>query len=327
MNRKKKNLLITAGILAAAGAISTGAGLAAGGSIRYSIDLQNGYQDLEVQEKREDRRITLEADFDRIDLELEAADIRVCRTEEAVPFIETNLSEKEIKVSGEEGVLTIQEPKKKYLYLTGFGINFGKGYDQQERRLDLYLPEGQEPESVSLKGEYGDLEITQVNCDTLDARMESGNIFINDVKADTAAVYAEYGNIDWHRGDAGSTELHLESGDLSLQDIRLGVFEADSEYGNVELKECKMDTGTIKMESGDADVSKTTVGSGLKIDCEYGNITMSTGGKADTYSYSLEAEDGEIRVEGESASGKVSREKDGAPMLRFTAEAGDITLN
>lgn len=331
MKTWKKTALIISGCLVGVGVICAGIGLANGGSIRYGISLREGYVD--YSEAQEKRIIDQLGNFEQVSVHLEGVSLQILPSQSKEAYIETNLGEKRLQWSVEDGTLSIQEFAERKAYgFYGFSVNppffgFGTGsVSQEEDVLILYLPDGINLKGGTVDTGYGDLTISQVNCGELTLTVDSGDVSLKEVSSSVLLLEADYGNVSLEEVTVDTLSIRLESGEYDGKNVNAKELTLEADYGNAIWENGSVQTGSIVVESGDATLRQVQVLNQLEVNNEYGDILFESREGADAYSYDLNVGYGEITIGEKSYVGGVLREKEQAPVLNFHAESGDIIL-
>ncbi|MEZ4800717.1 MAG: DUF4097 family beta strand repeat-containing protein [Flavobacteriales bacterium] len=178
--------------------------------------------------------------------------------------------------------------------------NGWKGSESVSINVEIKMPKG-----ASLLGsqDFGNVTITNPLHGKVDFDVDYGNFDSGELKYSDNDLSISFGNATialWSGGD-----IEVEYGNIKLRDI-VGTSDIEDNFGNVDIrsisKGCKM----------------------LKIDCEYGNIDVNTGGVGCTFETSVSY--GDIDLGGEY--NVTSKETEMfSKEIRGTAAGGGVVIN
>ena len=91
----------------------------------------------------------------------------------------------------------------------------------------------------------------------------------------------------------------IESGDLDISSLQADTLKINDEYGKIEISEATGERLTVKLESCDCMIERMDF-SEAKITDSYGDIRLGLPGEAENYGLNLKTEYGDIRVGNEN---------------------------
>lgn len=165
-------------------------------------------------------------------------------------------------------------------------------------------------------------------------RMESGDLKLPSLQADTLKIRNNYGNITLEGYDGTALEIHMSSGDLSLGSVAAQQTEIQNEYGEVLIGQVSGDRLTAELSSGSllADLLDVT---NLKVENEYGTVRVRLPEALPEYEYRLQTEYGSILLDGkkltnsEEDEDEISYTSSGSNgrTVGISCESGDIIVD
>lgn len=236
------------------------------------------------------------------------------------------------------GRLTFQEAKSsKYFNIGFFTASIGVGVSEPNYYIKVKLPKDTklseavfdiesgnldissiQADTLNVKNEYGDVTLGQYDGRKLDVLMESGILSLDTVNASQTDLSNEYGKIELSKATGERLSIQMESCDLLADYIDYSGIEIINDYGKVDIKDAAGQSLTAKMESCDCKIDRLDF-SETDITNSYGDITLGLSGKIENYGYNLKTEYGTIRIENQ----KEEYESDGGESLYMAAGAGE----
>lgn len=348
---KRFRFLSICAVLAGAGFILGGIGIAAGGIV-HGIEV--GPQGIRVYAPLLDKdsgkgsyvqkEESLEA-FDSIQVDMEYADIRVEQSD-------TNAYELSYCLSGDQkfqkdvtdGRLVLRRENKNTFHWFFMGI--GSNSTDVEEYVVIRLPKDAELSDVRLHtesgdivcentrmdvlditAEYGDVNLSEIQAQNMQVDMESGKLGMEQVQGDSCSVKNEYGNLSFY--DLAFTKelkAELESGDMKFRAVTVPMLDLKSSYGNVRGQQTEFGSLRMELESGDCRFQDILL-DGCEIHASYGNVELELEKDLTEYGYQLRTEYGNIEIDGKEM-GEVysSIEKMPDHQIEIECESGDIRI-
>lgn len=150
-------------------------------------------------------------------------------------------------------------------------------------------------DTLKIEDEYGDVSIDSYKGDSLHILLESGSLFLGTVDAAQTELANEYGNIVITQAFGERLDVRMESCDLKAGRLDFSDTGISNDYGNVEMKEAAGTRLTVEMESCDCKIDQMDF-SNAEITASYGDICLGLPGETDDYGLNLKTEYGDIRV-------------------------------
>ena len=124
--------------------------------------------------------------------------------------------------------------------------------------INVEVPENMK--DIHIKTASGDLDLKQINAETLVAETASGKISINDLESTYVKVKSSSGSLDLSNISAIQFKASTMSGDLSANSIDAKNLSLKSISGDVETRDLKADILELSSMSGDVDLLHITAG-------------------------------------------------------------------
>ena len=119
-------------------------------------------------------------------------------------------------------------------------------------------------------------------------------------------------------------------GDVKIEDIQTEQFSCDADVGNIEIRNSSLGEAEITADVGNIDIKKNLEDVELQntqITADVGNVKMDVNGNRQDYSLDLEAEFGDIEVDGKRYSSHVKEDSNEGYQIAVTGSMGDIRVN
>lgn len=165
------------------------------------------------------------------------------------------------------------------------------------------------------------------------ARMESGDLELPDLRADTLKIRNEYGNVTLNGYSGRELELHMSTGTLSLDTIHAEKSSIENEYGNILIGQASGEKFTADLSSGSFFADRLDFAD-LIVENEYGTVQFGLPESTAPCGYRLFTEYGFIRMDGAMLGGREDEdgaeyvsEGDGTKMITVSCESGDIVID
>lgn len=350
-NKRLKFLWICA-ILAGAGFVLGGIGLAMGGIIHgIQIDPQGirVYAPLLDKDTEEggymQREETLEA-FDSIQVDMECVDIRVEQSDNDAYTLSYCLSnDQKLRKEISDGTLILQRNSSGTFHWFFMGI--GSNHTDKEESVVIRIPKDAKLSDVRLHtesgdiacenarmnllditAEYGDVSLSGIQAQNIQTDMESGKLQMEQVQGDSCSVKNEYGSLSFY-DLALTAELaaEMESGDIKFRDASASILNIKNSYGNISSQQTEFGTMKMKLESSDCRLQDILFDS-CEIDSSYGDVELDLKKNVTDYSYQMHTEYGNIEIDGrEMGESYSSLGEKQEHWIGIECESGNIRIN
>lgn len=214
---------------------------------------------------------------------------------------------------GEIHFIQSDEFKVEYTYDKGFGKpdisitegtlaivdKFGKGgvdleakkwtsfKDNEGISYKIYYPKGTKVELIDMDNNIGEIAVSNIQTETLNIRLDVGNIKLVDLTA---------GNVD----------VDLSLGDIKMENIQTNSLSAISNMGDIAIDGILKGKNTFATDMGDIKVETTL--------------------EKDYYSLELDTKLGDIKVDGENIGGLYQVNNSADNTIDAQSSAGDIKV-
>lgn len=148
-----------------------------------------------------------------------------------------------------------------------------KGSESVSIHVEVKMPKGA---SLSGSVSFGNIQVINPLQGKLDIHLDYGNLDAGELKHYSNDLKVSFGNAKigtWNGGDA-----HVEYGNIKLQNVT-GKSHIEDDFGNIDIR----------------GISKSC--QSLRVDCEYGNIDVTTGGTG--CNFQADVSYGDIDLNGE----------------------------
>ena len=257
--------------------------------------------------------------FDRIDLDVAYTDVTFVLSDRyAVDYLITETGGKPV-CRVENGRLSFRE---------------GGSYSDNSRIWFLYASPGldyvrepaPEPDHVKIEFPSG-----SVFSEIL-IQMESGNLELPDLHADTLDMKNMYGNVTLNSFSGKNLKFRMSSGELSLGSIQAEQAEIRNEYGDVQIDQVSGERLSAYQSSGSFLAGCLDV-TDIHLENEYGTVRAGLLEDPAAYGYDLYTEYGVICINGrtlkesyEEDGVSYNSEGDGEKSVTIFCESGDIMI-
>ncbi len=274
---RNKRIGITASIICIVlGAVLMMAGRLMGGHAGFYIDQSgvHGADDMNTPEPIQDH-MTLD-EFDSIDIQVDYADVKLLLSDEF--SVEYRLIGNPGKPVCEvrNGRFIFQETRRSLPFNIGFFTgSFGIESDDPHYFVTVKIPKNTKLSEAVFDIESGDLDISSLQADTLKINDEYGKIEISEATGERLAVKLESCDCMIERMDFSEAKITDSYGD-----IRLGLPGEAENYGlnlKTEYGDIRVGNENIEDEYEENEVIYTTTGDNKKkvsVFCEDGNIEI-----------------------------------------------------
>ncbi|WP_072525406.1 DUF4097 family beta strand repeat-containing protein [Clostridium sp. Marseille-P3244] len=316
MKKTTKIILISSLCFMGTGALLTGAGMAAGGWPGFVITHDGIHSYSTWPEAHQLDKTKLDA-FSGIDIALSSeADIEFLPSEDNACYLEYYLDGNYGTPSWEVSDGTLRLSQKDGAIIQGLYF-FSPGNTSAPSRpfVRLYVPEQMAFSDIHIYNDYGNLNMDQISSETLELRLD-------------------YGDLDMTGCRFGDAEIFTGSGDIKMNHTEADSLILENSYGDSTLKNVTAATADLTASDGDLylEISGLETLSGVN---EYGDTTFVLDNPISAFTFDLLTEYGEISLPGNASGRLISDDSDemsytcdgdSQQKIQFTAESGDIFL-
>lgn len=245
MKKYQKGLLIAAGCLTIAGGIIMVTGLALGGRLGFQIS-QNGIKTAADKGNFIEKKEVLK-DIKNIDISSYDGQITIAQGNELSLEYGYDDSYGIPDYSAKNGNLMYHQ-NNRAISVYSFGSS---NYGMPENYVKLIIPKDTKFSQVTLKTNYGDLNIDTAVIDKLVIRMDSGNINLKNLDLNSLQLVTEYGDLDMENCKVPELNVDNDSGKIQMKSIDGKNVVVNSSYGQVRLLKIAAERLTMSNDSGD----------------------------------------------------------------------------
>lgn len=164
----------------------------------------------------------------------------------------------------------------------GFGVNNNDG-----GQFIIYVPKGTSFKRVNINLDFGDIQIKNLICESLDVEADAGNVEINESEFDNSDIEAALGNIETHNTLLGASNISCDMGNVEIYDADINSLNISNDLGNTEVYligresdykfDLSVDLGSLEFNGkklrGNFN-SEVSEGKPVTIENDMGNITV-----------------------------------------------------
>lgn len=352
--KKRNKFLGICGILAGAGIILYAVGFGMGGVVTgislgsngLQVYTLNGISGDKKQQFKEGKE-KLES-FQSMDIALDYAEFKVVVSDHY--GIEYKVDKEynftyEVKNGCLEVVQGNQRDRSMFKFIN-FGFNsWNTVYEKQA--VIIYVPQNTElkalsvvndsgnvtiggfnTENLTVKADYGNVDIKDMESTDMDLTLESGNLTLQDIKTETLGIKNDYGNCDMEDVSVKTVaKMELDSGNLTMNHTEVQKLDAIAEYGNIEGKELKADEMTLELDSGNCKLDQLTTNK-VDIKSDYGSVELKVTDSTALYGMELFTDYGDIILD----NGKIgetynrSEGQKAGKYIKVNCDSGNIEI-
>lgn len=153
------------------------------------------------------------------------------------------------------------------------------------------------------------------------------SIALPEIELEQIELNLNLGSADLGTLKAKSIQADLALGSLYADELQTGQLDATLALGSAELGTVQAECVTIENAQGDVTISRLVGASQVQVTDQLGNIALTLGEKADSYSVQAACGLGSITVSGAKQASPYSANSKAANAVILDAALGDITLN
>lgn len=134
-----------------------------------------------------------------------------------------------------------------------------------------------------------------------------GDVKIEDIQTEQFSCDADVGNIEIRNSSLGEAEITADVGNIDIKKTKLQDTEMEADVGDINLEDVELQN--------------------TQITADVGKVKMDVNGNRQDYSLDLEAEFGDIEVDGKRYSSHVKEDSNEGYQIAVTGSMGDIRVN
>ena len=146
-----------------------------------------------------------------------------------------------------------------------------------------------------------------VDLESLEMKINAGNIKMNEISADYI-----FGDID--------------AGNIEIRDCNFRKVEFEINAGNYNIKDSTINTLNIETNAGNIDIKDTAL-TDVEINVNFGSVNIKDFGDIDAYDYDCEVDAGIISVDNDSYGTHYDRHGNGNGSIKIEVDAGNIEID
>lgn len=313
--QNKKIWIIASFICIISGSIILTAGRLIGGHSGFYIDGKGIHSASETYSAEPITDAKDLAPFERMDINVDYADVELVASDKfAIDYC----------LSGEYGVpvcevkngklVLDQADSFKFINFGFFTNNMGVAINTPKYYVRIEIPKDQKLSDASFTIECGDLDISELQADTL-------------------KIENDYGDVNLNKYEGKKLDICMESGALFIDSMTAAQTEIKSQYGDIAISEAKGDSLNINVETGNCQIDCMEF-LDTRIKNDYGDISLGLFDDSNAYELDLYAEYGDILIENsrqgyENEDGELSYHMagDGEKNVTASCESGNIDIH
>ena len=229
------------------------------------------------------------------------------------------------------GTLSVSDSKKgsKFVMNLGFTNLFGigpySGYKQEA--LEITFPKGASLGKVEIISNMGDVEISDLKADRLEANLDLGDSSIDDVTCDTAIIDSDSGKVTIKNMECKSIDVILDLGACIINGLKTDEARIESDSGKVDITDIESNGTELSLSLGDLSVKGKLLGNSI-IEMDSGSVMLDLRQSRDDTSYSIETDLGSVNINGNKSTGSVENRIPGAKNnLNINSDLGDVKVS
>lgn len=168
-------------------------------------------------------------------------------------------------------------------------------------------------DSLNIENEYGNVLLNTYTGEDLTVHMSSGSLSLGSIRAERLDVRNDYGDFDLNEYTGRALTVHMESGIISFGTVQAATMELKDDYGDVIISQAVGTQLNAELSSGSflADHLDFT---DITVENEYGIVQIQVPGELAAYGFNLYTEYGSIRMDG-----KTLEHDDDADEIKYTS--------
>lgn len=232
-----------------------------------------------------------------------------------------------LEIVEEKGQLKIKEKTKPvFSWLSGVKV-----FNQQDQLL-IKLPCSYPLESVKLSSLSGDIDLSQLQVDSLECQLTNGDLSLDYLQAKRIKLELTNGDLDLTNAQLERLSVELKNGDIAIDDSQWQEAHIESRNGDVEIDGVTCQQANLELLRGDLEVEGSIWQENFVADLSCGDAKVSLADNfKQTLSFDLATSFGDCSVKGHSSSGLSQQFTYQAavvgPKLEIHNKFGDISLS
>ncbi|MDR1712732.1 MAG: DUF4097 domain-containing protein, partial [Coriobacteriales bacterium] len=277
MKKSTRNILIVSLVLILVGGVLAGTGWALGGArsvaLTSSGPVVNNPANLIQVDEHYSKITSIDFDVDVMELHLQPGEEFAL----SGSYYDNNGA---LEITESNGKLSVQLNRNTYgtsILNFNWGLGFNGIGEYNSQTLTLTYPANSKFTSVILNSDYGDIEISGLNANSLSLDMDAGSFIGENIKVDSLDAYLDFGDFTINNLDVTNTAtLELNSGQLSSDDggITVGELEATLDLGDIDIDELTVkNSGNLTLSAGALNINKVEAND-LSIFADMGSVEV-----------------------------------------------------
>lgn len=273
-----------------------------------SLTALGGNYDAFATARYETQTYPLDRDFDRISIDTQTADIRICLAQDGQGMLEISQQEKlNHRVSVENGLLsvTLEDTRDWYDHISLFSVG--------ESGMTLYLPE-EDYEALMVKVSTGHVTLSEeMFIGDVRITATTGDIRLEKLTAEAVNVKTSTGRIALTSVTCvGDVDLAVTTGTTRLQGVWCEDLVTTGDTGDITVTDGTANTLSIIRGTGDVRFENADAGQ-ILVETDTGDVT---GTLRSEKVFVTETDTGDVRVPATTSGG----------LCQITTDTGDISI-
>lgn len=322
MNKKVKKLLIIALVMLLLGAALCIISLFLGFTGNFAITNRGKYIDL-AQNSNVLPKTEIES-FEYIEIST-PYDIFIEDSNDSSFYVEYNIPSFEtVSCSVSNGLLSLSTSSEKTSYILQFDVSL-PSFSATKNYVKVYCPNSVKIEDIEASSDCGSIILNWFNAGSL--RLDChGNIFIDNVTADTVTANSYSSDIESQGLTCDSFTASANIGDIDFSDLNIfSSLNINSYAGKIDMED--ITSPIINIISDCSDVSaKRFETSNLTVNAENSDITLSPKNFVSLYSLNLNSDFGTVEINGTEYGSHYISESITDRFITVNCDNGDIEI-
>ena len=341
MKFDSKKLLKIGGILAAGGLLLAGVGMLLGGMTSTYID-SRGIHVMKYEEKRLEYQ-KLPGKIENLDIDFSMADLEIILADEnAIEAVYYEDSAKpEIHQDGNTTTITSKSQEENRVVFMGVGNIYGNSkikvyLDKKEtgQSLDARLDNGKIKfngprafKALSIQNHLGSVDMASVKADSVYIKLDNGDLDVSDVESKSFTAQNHLGKITAANIRADEGSIKNDNGKITLTDSTYNMLTAEDHLGDIAGEGLNVRGGQFKNDNGKISLSGAIEGE-INVTAHLGDVNIKTSIPRETAGYQLSTSLGKVEVDGAKYEEAVRDEnQSGTSRFVINNNNGDIRLD
>lgn len=285
-------------VLLIVGMILIGAGVGLGGKISFRIDFKNHKVTFGNNKVTGEEELS---EFSKLVINCDEPDVTVVADGDSYR-VEYAVNGKKPAITIKNGEATINAKDKE----SSFFI-FDLSFLTEKTYLIVHIPSGKKLESVSVKGDTGNVKLENLESEDIHINTDTGNVTLDHIEALKCNMTSDTGNIVMKSVKTESVTAKTDTGNIKLSSVDMNELNAKSDTGNITLNDVSIKTADLKTDTG--------------------NVKCEIVGKEKDYNINLKTDVGTIKVDGNKQGDQYRKESDKNYKMEIDTDTGNITVN